>query len=110
MMISENASQLSSQEMGERFDLLATDAKEYAVFLVEPEGHLLCWNAGAERTVRLPVRTKSSGSTFPASFRPKTFSTASPSMNSRWQPMMGGPTAFAGKCGKMGHGSGVRPS
>lgn len=40
---------LSSQEMGERFDLLATDAKEYAVFLLGLQGHLLCWNAGAER-------------------------------------------------------------
>jgi PAS domain S-box-containing protein len=40
---------LSSQEMAERFDLLATDAKEYAVFLVSLEGQLLCWNAGAER-------------------------------------------------------------
>ena len=35
--------------MDERFDLLATDAKEYAVFLVGLEGHLLCWNHGAER-------------------------------------------------------------
>jgi PAS domain S-box-containing protein len=35
--------------MAERFDLLATDAKEYAVFLVGLEGQLLCWNAGAER-------------------------------------------------------------
>ena len=41
--------QLSPQEMGERFDLLATDAKEYAVFLVGLDGHLLCWNPGAER-------------------------------------------------------------
>ena len=41
--------ELSSQELGERFDLLATDAKEYAIFLVGPEGHLLCWNHGAER-------------------------------------------------------------
>jgi len=35
--------------MAERFDLLATDAKEYAVFLVGLDGHILCWNAGAER-------------------------------------------------------------
>ena len=39
---------LSSHEMGERFDLLATDAKEYALFLVNVEGHVLCWNAGAQ--------------------------------------------------------------
>jgi len=35
--------------MGERFDLLATDAKEYALFVVGLDGHLLCWNTGAER-------------------------------------------------------------
>ena len=48
-MISDDSTGLSSQEMGERFDLLATDAKEYALFLVGLEGRLLCWNAGAER-------------------------------------------------------------
>ena len=40
---------LSPQEMGERFDLLAAETKEYAIFLVEPDGKLLCWNPGAER-------------------------------------------------------------
>src|SRR5687767_15317414 len=30
------------------FRSLATDAKGYAVFLVGIDGHLLCWNAGAE--------------------------------------------------------------
>lgn len=40
---------VSSQELGERFDLLAADAKEYAVFLLGLTGHLICWNAGAER-------------------------------------------------------------
>ncbi len=39
----------SSQEMEERFDLLATDAKEYALFLIDLDGSLICWNAGAER-------------------------------------------------------------
>jgi PAS domain S-box-containing protein len=47
--MSDNSIGLSSQELEERFDLLATDAKEYAVFLVGLDGHLLCWNAGAER-------------------------------------------------------------
>lgn len=47
-MTSDDSIRLSSQEMGERFDLLATDAKEYAVFLVGLGGHLICWNAGAE--------------------------------------------------------------
>ena len=40
---------LSSQEKGERFELLVRDAKEYAIFLIGRDGRLLCWNAGAER-------------------------------------------------------------
>ena len=40
---------LSAQQLGERFDLLATDAKEYAIFLLGADGHLKCWNPGAER-------------------------------------------------------------
>ena len=47
-MPSEDPSRPPSQEEGERFDLLATDAREYAVFLVGLDGKLLCWNAGAE--------------------------------------------------------------
>jgi PAS domain S-box-containing protein len=48
-MTSDDSSRLSTQEMGERFDLLATDAKEYAIFVVGLGGNLHCWNAGAER-------------------------------------------------------------
>jgi PAS domain S-box-containing protein len=48
-MTSNDSIRLSSQEMGERFDLLAMDAKEYAIFLVGLGGHVSCWNAGAER-------------------------------------------------------------
>ncbi len=48
-MTSDNLVHLSSQELEERFDHLAMDAKEYAVFLVGLQGHLICWNAGAER-------------------------------------------------------------
>src|SRR6187549_2115076 len=48
-MTSDTPRRLSSQEQGQRFDLLATDAKEYALFLIGLDGHLICWNAGAER-------------------------------------------------------------
>jgi PAS domain S-box-containing protein len=48
-MTSESSKLLSSQEMEERFDSLATNAKEYAVFVVGLCGDLLCWNPGAER-------------------------------------------------------------
>ncbi len=40
---------LSPRQLGERFELLATDAREYAIFLLGQDGHLICWNPGAER-------------------------------------------------------------
>ncbi len=40
---------LSPQQLGERFDLLAADAREYAIFLLGQDGRLMCWNPGAER-------------------------------------------------------------
>src|SRR5579883_3084938 len=40
---------LSPLQLVERFDRLAADAREYAVFLVDPGGRLICWNPGAER-------------------------------------------------------------
>jgi PAS domain S-box-containing protein len=48
-MSKDHLNTLSSQEMVERFNLFATETKEYAIFLVDPDGNLLCWNAGAER-------------------------------------------------------------
>ena len=45
-----DSANISPQEMAKRFDLLAMDAKEYALFIVGLDGRLLCWNAGAERT------------------------------------------------------------
>jgi PAS domain S-box-containing protein len=48
-MTAGNAKGLSPQEVGERFDLLVADAREYAIFLVGREGNMLCWNPGAER-------------------------------------------------------------
>jgi PAS domain S-box-containing protein len=40
---------LSAQQLEERFDLLAADAKEYAIFLLSKDARLICWNPGAER-------------------------------------------------------------
>jgi PAS domain S-box-containing protein len=40
---------LSPQQVGEHFALLAEDATEYAICLLGRDGRLLCWNPGAER-------------------------------------------------------------
>lgn len=39
---------LTSRQREERFELLARDAREYAVVLIDLDGRLLCWNSGAE--------------------------------------------------------------
>ena len=35
--------------LSRRFDLLAAGATDYALFLTNPAGFLICWNLGAER-------------------------------------------------------------
>jgi PAS domain S-box-containing protein len=48
MMVT-NDGALSRKEVDERFDLLVADVREYAVFIVAPDGTIMCWNPGAER-------------------------------------------------------------
>ena len=72
-MTTDDETRISSQELGERFDLLATDAKEYAVVVTGLDGKLLCWNTGTGHLMFAIRPTKSLDSIFPASFRPKTF-------------------------------------
>jgi PAS domain S-box-containing protein len=48
-MTSEDSVEPTSRERDQRFTLLASDAKEYAVFLVGLTGHVICWNVGSER-------------------------------------------------------------
>lgn len=40
---------LSRKEVEERFDLLIADVREYAIFVVAPDGIITSWNPGAER-------------------------------------------------------------
>jgi PAS domain S-box-containing protein len=41
--------QLAEREAQERFRLLVEGAQDYAMFLLNPEGHITFWSAGAER-------------------------------------------------------------
>jgi PAS domain S-box-containing protein len=45
----EDANKASPEELAGRFGLLAAGAREYALYLVDLDGRLLCWNLGAER-------------------------------------------------------------
>src|SRR3984885_11257441 len=37
------------QESQDRFRLLVESVRDYAIFMLDPEGYILTWNAGAER-------------------------------------------------------------
>jgi PAS domain S-box-containing protein len=37
------------QHAAERFEILVKNVVEYAIFMLDPEGHVVTWNAGAER-------------------------------------------------------------
>jgi PAS domain S-box-containing protein len=39
----------SGQFAGEQFRLLVESVKDYAIFLLDPDGHVMSWNQGAER-------------------------------------------------------------
>jgi PAS domain S-box-containing protein len=40
---------MTGQEASEQFRLLVAAVKDYAIFLLDPEGRVMSWNAGAER-------------------------------------------------------------
>jgi PAS domain S-box-containing protein len=48
-MTAADEARLSPQEVGEQFELLVGDVREYAICLVSRDGGVRCWNAGAER-------------------------------------------------------------
>jgi PAS domain S-box-containing protein len=100
---------LSSEEMGERFDLLATNAKEYALFLMGLDGKILCWNAGAEQTFGY-ASNEIVGHHFSRFFRPRTRSPARPSMSSRPPSPKGELSATVGRFARMAPVSGARLS
>ena len=52
------------------FRLLVDSVRDYAIFLLDPEGHVLTWNAGAE-FIKATLRMKFWASTFPSSTFPK---------------------------------------
>ena len=48
-MARENSSDEELRQSEERFKLLVESVRDYAIFMLDPGGHVLTWNAGAER-------------------------------------------------------------
>src|SRR3954464_6982565 len=47
--MSESAPSPEDARLEERFRLLVESVKDYAIFMLDPEGRVVSWNAGAER-------------------------------------------------------------
>ncbi len=41
--------QAEKQQSDDRFRLLVSEVKDYAILMLDPQGHVVSWNAGAER-------------------------------------------------------------
>ena len=94
--------------LAQRFDLLAADATEYALFLTDPDGRVLSWNPGAERLFGYRA-DEAVGRHFSRFFSPRTSSPGSPSTNSGRRGPTAAPTASAGKSARTAPGSGPGP-
>ena len=49
MARNDEASEGGLRQSEERFRLLVESVRDYAIFMLDPQGHVLTWNAGAER-------------------------------------------------------------
>ena len=97
---------LSPQQMSDRFDLLAGDAKEYAIFLMDLDGHLICWNIGAEQLFGYQSQ-EIIGRHFSRFFLPDEILTGQPEHELAARSPMGVQTAVAGRSAKMARDSGA---
>ncbi|HZQ72273.1 MAG TPA: PAS domain-containing protein, partial [Burkholderiales bacterium] len=48
-MASKPSPERTDRQSEARFRLLVESVRDYAIFMLDPEGHVLTWNAGAER-------------------------------------------------------------
>ena len=89
-----------------RFDLLAADATGYALFMVDREGRLVCWNLGAERL--FGFRTDEVvGGHFSRFFSPEDVVAGQPEYELAAARESGHTAAVAGRCARTGRGSGA---
>ena len=100
---------LPPEALARRFDLLAADATEYALFLVDPDGRLLCWNPGAERLFGYRA-DEIIGQHFSRFFSPEDIINGQPEHELKTAPARRPTrTASAGRSARTAPGSGARP-
>jgi len=74
------------RESEQTFRLLVQSVTDYAIYMVDPEGHVANWNSGAER-IKGYTRAESSGRIFPASIPTKIALVACPLVRSLLRPV-----------------------
>ena len=94
-----------AEEETRRFRLLVESVKDYAIFILDPTGHVLTWNLGAER-IKGYSADQIIGKHFPCSTRPRTSPRARPSTSLRSPPARGASRMKAGGSATTAHACG----
>ena len=92
----------------QQFRLLVASVKDYAIFLLDPAGHVATWNAGADGS-RATAPKRSSASTSRSSTRPKDLARGKPQALEA-PPATGASRTKAGGCARTAAGSGPTSS
>ena len=105
-MASECEEHHSLQEFKDSFELLAENAREYAIFLLDPDGHMICWNPGATRLFGYESN-ESVGRHFSQFFCEEDIGSGRPEHELAKRDRRDGPIARAGSFAKTGRGFGA---
>ena len=76
------------RESEEKFRLLVDEVRDYAIFFLDPEGHVMTWNAGAER-IKGYRADEIIGQSFVRFYPPRDVSAGVPSRLMRWATVEG---------------------
>ena len=91
-----------SSNSPELFRLLVESIRDYAIFILDPEGRVLTWNPGAQ-AMKGYTRQEIVGKHFSKFYLPEAIQSAGQNMNYKLRRKKAGSRMRAGACGKMGH-------
>jgi PAS domain S-box-containing protein len=93
------------RQSAEIFQLLVSSVRDYAIFMLDPEGNIATWNTGAQR-IKQYTPAEIIGRTSPRSTARKTSATESRSASSRSREEMAASRTKAGACARTAAASG----
>ncbi len=96
----ENHRSMPEMQEAEQFRLLVNSTTDYAIFLLDPQGHIATWNPGAER-IKGYKEHEIIGHHFSKFYPPKPVRVIGPHTNCRWPLRRDDLKTKAGACAKM---------